>query len=333
MRPLKIIFAGTPAFALPALQALLDSAHEVCAVYTQPDRPAGRGRSVQASPVKQLALGHHIPVLQPHSLKEPSAQQALRELRADLMVVVAYGLLLPAAVLGAPRLGCVNIHASLLPRWRGAAPIQRAILAGDAQTGITLMQMDEGLDTGAILTQRACPISPMDSAATLHDRLAVLGAELLIETLGPLQEGVITPRPQDETEACAGQDAPMSRAQGCAGATYAAKLSKQEAVLDWRDGAVALARKVRAFNPSPVAQATLHCTGREPRTLRIWFAQPLNEMGDAAPGSILRAGRDGVDVATGRGVLRLLEMQLAGGRAITAADFVNAQQLEGCTFG
>lgn len=313
MRPLRVIFAGTPAFALPALQVLLDSAHPVCAVYTQPDRPAGRGRSLQASPVKQLALGHHIAVLQPPSLKEPSAQQALRDLRADLMVVVAYGLLLPAAVLSAPRLGCVNIHASLLPRWRGAAPIQRAILAGDAQTGITLMQMDEGLDTGAILAQRACPILTTDSAATLHDRLATLGAELLIETLGPLQEGAITPRPQGETEAC-----------------YAAKLSKQEAVLDWRDGAVALARKVRAFNPSPVAQTTLHCLGREPRTLRIWFAQPLNEMGDAEPGSILRAGRDGVDVATGRGVLRLLEMQLPGGRAITAADFVNAQHLEGC---
>ena len=313
VRPLRVIFAGTPAFALPALQALLGSAHEVCAVYTQPDRPAGRGRSVQASPVKQLALGHHIPVLQPHSLKEPSAQQALRELRADLMVVVAYGLLLPAAVLGAPRLGCVNIHASLLPRWRGAAPIQRAILAGDEQTGITLMQMDEGLDTGAILAQRACPILTTDSAATLHDRLATLGAELLIEMLVPLQEGAITPRPQGEAEAC-----------------YAAKLSKQEADLDWRDGAVALARKVRAFNPGPVAQTTLHCPGREPRTLRIWFAQPLNEMGDAEPGSILRADRDGVDVATGRGVLRLLEMQLPGGRAITAADFVNAQHLEGC---
>ena len=313
VRPLKIIFAGTPKFAVAALQVLLDSVHEICAVYTQPDRPAGRGRTLQASPVKQLALGYHVPVFQPHSLKESSAQEALRALRADLMVVAAYGLLLPAAVLSAPRLGCVNIHASLLPRWRGAAPIQRAILAGDEQTGITLMQMDEGLDTGAILAQRSCPILTADTTATLHDRLAALGAESLIETLGPLQEGAITPRPQDENEAC-----------------YASKLSKQEAVLDWRDEAAALARKVRAFNPSPVAQTTLHCTGREPRTLRIWFAQPLNETVDAEPGSILRTGRDGIDVATGRGALRLLEMQLPGGRAVMAADFVNAQHLKEC---
>lgn len=313
MNPLKIIFAGTPGFALPALQVLLDSVHPICAVYTQPDRPAGRGRTLQASPVKQLALKHHIPVLQPHSLKQTSVQEALRERRADLMVVVAYGLLLPAAVLSAPRLGCVNIHASLLPRWRGAAPIQRAILAGDAQTGISLMQMDEGLDTGAILAQRCCPILTTDSAATLHDRLAALGAATLIETLGPLQEGAITPRPQNENEAC-----------------YAAKLSKQEAVLDWREDAAALARKVRAFNPSPVAQTTLKCNGREPRTLRIWFAQPMNETVNAEPGSILRSGRDGIDVATGRGALRLLEMQLPGGRVVTAADFVNAQPLAGC---
>ncbi|MEO6696481.1 MAG: methionyl-tRNA formyltransferase, partial [Gammaproteobacteria bacterium] len=247
MRPLKIIFAGTPEFAVPALQALLDSAHEVCAVYTQPDRPAGRGRTVQASPVKQLALRHRIPVLQPPSLKDASVQETLRALVADLMVVVAYGLILPAAVLSAPRLGCINIHASLLPRWRGAAPIQRAILAGDDQTGITLMQMDEGLDTGAMLVQRPCPILPTDSAKTLHDRLAALGAETLIETLGPLQDGTITARTQNGDAAC-----------------YAAKLSKPEAVLDWRLDAAALDRKVRAFNPSPVAQGTLICPGREP---------------------------------------------------------------------
>ncbi len=308
---LKIIFAGTPEFAARALDALLASPHRVLAVYTQPDRPAGRGRKLTPSPVKQRALAAGIEVRQPATLKDAAEQQALRELDADVMVVAAYGLLLPKAVLEIPRLGCINIHASLLPAWRGAAPIQRAILHGDRETGITIMQMDEGLDTGDILLMRACPIGEDDTAASLHDKLAELGAETLVEALDALAAGHLQARPQDHDQA-----------------SYAHKLDKAEAWLEWDRPARELERRVRAFNPWPVAQ-----TRYGDKTLRIWQARSLDEAPRAAPGTVIAAGKQGVDVATGEGVLRLLELQLPGGKPQPAASFVNAHDLSGVRLG
>jgi methionyl-tRNA formyltransferase len=307
--PLKIIFAGTPEFAATALSALLTTRHQVVAVYTQPDRPAGRGRKLQPSPVKQLALEHGIEVRQPAKLKEAADQAALRELDADLMVVVAYGLLLPQAVLDAPRLGCINIHASLLPRWRGAAPIQRAILAGDEESGVTIMQMEAGLDTGPMLHILPTPILRDDTGGSLHDRLAELGARALLESLSAIAEGSLIPRPQDD-----------------ALATYAKKLDKGEARIDWRQTAAEIDRQVRAFNPWPVAQCDING-----QVMRIWQARPVE--GELPPtaqaGQVVGAGKAGIDVATGSGILRILELQLPGKRALSAADFLNAHSVDG----
>ncbi|HEB57372.1 MAG TPA: methionyl-tRNA formyltransferase [Gammaproteobacteria bacterium] len=308
---LRLIFAGTPAFAASSLQALLDAGHRIIAVYTQPDRPAGRGRKLQASPVKILAQAQQIPVYQPENFSANSDIETLQQLDADLMVVTAYGLLLPPAVLTAPRLGCINVHASLLPRWRGAAPIQRAILAGDEETGITIMQMNEGLDTGDILLKQACPIENSDTSGSLHDRLAHLGGQALQQALEKLQQGELSPQHQDNSLS-----------------TYARKLHKQEAMLDWQEDAQALARRVRAFNPWPVAQTRI-----EDQILRIWAAEPVNdepanaessaEPGSAEPGTVLACNKAGIDIATGKGRLRLKQLQPAGKKAMDAPAFLN----------
>lgn len=308
---MRIIFAGTPEFAVPALQSLIDEPHEICAVYTQPDRPSGRGRRVHPSPVKVVALDAGVPVCQPSTLRDLEVQQRLDGWAADLMVVVAYGLLLPLAVLRAPRLGCINVHASLLPRWRGAAPIQRAILAGDVTTGVTLMQMDEGLDTGDMLAKAAAPIGPRDSAGVLHDRLAQLGARLLVDTLPALAAGTAYRTAQDD-----------------ALATYAAKISKEEARIDWGRPAVELDRLVRAFDPWPVAHTAL-----DDKPLRIWVARALTRTVDAVPGTVVAAGTQGIDVATGEGCLRLLEVQPAGSRRMGVGDFLNAHAVTGRVLG
>jgi methionyl-tRNA formyltransferase len=298
---MNIVFAGTPEFAVPTLRALLATGHDVVAVYTQPDRPAGRGRKLRASPVKELALEYGISIEQPPTLRNAEYQATLAAYVPDLLVVVAYGLILPQAVLDLPRRGCVNVHASLLPRWRGAAPIQRAILAGDAETGVTLMRMEAGLDTGPMLAKAVCPIAAADTAADLHDRLATLGGELLASNLDALLAGNLPGEVQDE-----------------ALATYAAKLDKAEADLDWSRPAAELLRRVNAFNPWPVAQS-----GFRGQTLRIWRASVVS--GQGTPGQVVQAGRDGADVACGVDCLRLLEVQLPGGRRISGADFCNSQ--------
>jgi methionyl-tRNA formyltransferase len=304
---LRIVFAGTPEFAVPALDALHAAGHELGAVYTQPDRPAGRGQSLTASPVKRRALELGLVVEQPASLKAVEGVTRLREFHADLMVVVAYGLILPQAVLDVPRLGAWNIHASLLPRWRGAAPIQRAILAGDTATGITIMQMEAGLDTGPMLLVREAPIGPREHAGSLHDRLAALGAEAIVAAIDEWQAGRVTPRVQPSD-----------------GATYATKLRKDEARIDWRQAAVAIDAQVRAFNPWPVAE-----TRWDGRQLRIWQAEPGSMITTAVPGTVLEAAGDRCVVATGAGTLRLREVQLAGRRAMSAAEFLNANDLAG----
>ena len=303
---MRIVFAGTPAFAVPSLEALLASGHSLVAVYTQPDRPAGRGRRLQPSPVKRLALVHRIPVIQPDTLRDPRAIENFARLRPDLLVVAAYGLILPREILEIPALGAINVHASLLPRWRGAAPIQRAILAGDRETGVTIMQVVEALDAGPMLLKKATPIDPRETAGQLHDRLARLGAEALREVLPALASGRVDPEPQDESRA-----------------TYAAKITKAEARLDWRRPATELERAVRAYNPWPGAH-----TGFDGRTLRIWQAEAVDAPAAAEPGTVIEARRT-LEVACGEGRLRLLEVQLPGGRRLPARAFLNAHACQG----
>lgn len=300
---LRIVFAGTPGFAVPCLRVAAERG-EVVAVYTQPDRPAGRGRQLAPSPVKVEALARGLPVMQPENFKSAEAKDALRALQPDLVVVVAYGLILPQSVLDIPRLGCWNVHASLLPRWRGAAPIQRALEAGDTESGVCLMQMEKGLDTGPVLLSLATAITPEDTGGSLHDRLAVLGAEVLADGLKLVRAGM----------------RPVPQPQPAEGVTYAHKLDKAEARLDWSLPAVVLANRVRAFDPWPVAEAEL--AGER---LRIHAALALALEHGKAPGTVLAATRDGLDVACGEGALRLLRVQREGGRAVSAADYLNAR--------
>jgi len=301
---MRIVFAGTPHFAEQALAALISAGHEIMLVLTQPDRPAGRGMKTNASPVKSLAIRHGLGVFQPPTLRDPAALERLRGVAPDVLIVAAYGLILPQSVLDVAPKGALNIHASLLPRWRGAAPIQRAILAGDAETGITIMQMDAGLDTGALLARRTVPILADDSALTLHDRLAALGAAMVVEVLRQCEKGALaaTPQPAD-------------------GVTYAHKIEKGEAVLDWRRTGSELDRQVRAFNPFPGA----YCV-QDGTNLKVWRAHPA--AGRGAPGEILAASDEGVVVACGEGALVLAELQRAGGKRLGARDFLLGHPLE-----
>ncbi|MFM1892084.1 MAG: methionyl-tRNA formyltransferase [Pseudomonadota bacterium] len=307
---LRIIFAGTPEFSVPPLKALLTSPHRVVAAYTQPDRPAGRGRKLTPSPVKEAAMAAGVPVYQPTDFRHEADLGQLEALHADLMVVVAYGLLLPPRVLAAPRLGCVNIHASILPRWRGAAPIQRALLAGDTETGVTIMQMEKGLDTGPVYLVRRLPIAPEDTGGSLHDKLSVLGAEALMAALPGIADGSALPEPQDPGRA-----------------SYARKLDKAEARVDWTRPAQEIARQVRAFNPWPVAH-TLY----EDANLRLWAAEAVPGLG-GSPGMVMAAGRAGIDIATGEGLLRVTRLQMPGKRVMKAAEFVNAHAIQGVQLG
>ena len=312
MTSLRIAFAGTPQFALPALSALLKSEHHVVGVLTQPDRPAGRGQHLRASPVKLLATEHRLPIAQPPTLKTPEGRAELAQWAPDVLVVVAYGLILPQAALDLPRLGCVNIHGSLLPRWRGAAPIQRAILAGDAETGVTIMQLDAGLDTGPVLLERRRSIGLHDTAGDLHDALAELGAVALIEALDGLAAGTL-----------------RARAQPAIGASHAPKIDKAEATLDWTQSATALDAQVRAFNPWPIAETRF---GSETlRVLRARVAEPGGVHAEA--GTLLGLAEDGLRVACGAGVLAVGELQRAGKRPISARDFANAVRVAGLRFG
>ena len=307
---MRILFAGTPEFAVPALRLLLNSNHDIVAVYTQPDRPAGRGRKLQASPVKELAVSAGIPLKQPVNFKDPDEIDRLRNLTPDLMIVVAYGLILPQAVLDVPKLGCINIHASLLPRWRGAAPIQRALMAGDTTTGTTIMQISRKLDAGDMLHKEECSIEAHETAGELHDKLAELGAKGLAKVLADIESGHLNPEIQDESLV-----------------TYAEKLSKEEADLDWMQPARQLDRQVRGLNPWPVAQ-----TRFQGQNLRIWRAEPVSAEKDCEPGTVI-CDHKNLNVATGEGWLRLLEVQLPSGKRMPSQAFLSAHQVNGVKLG
>ncbi len=306
MQKLNIIFAGTPDFAAQHLQALLNSQHNVIAVYTQPDKPAGRGKKLQASPVKQLAEQHHLPVYQPKSLRKEDAQVELASLNADVMVVVAYGLILPLAVLQAPKFGCLNVHGSILPRWRGAAPIQRAIWAGDKQTGVTIMQMDIGLDTGDMLHKVYCDIASKETSASLYHKLAELAPAALIEVLDNLTNDKFLPEKQDDSQS-----------------TYADKLSKDEAQLNWQLSAEQLERNIRAFNPAPVAFLTLNINDVQER-VKIYQADVLPYQ-DKTAGTVLAVDKKGVQIATTQGVLNITQLQPSGKKPMSVQDFLNGR--------
>lgn len=301
---LRIIFAGTPDFAARHLDALLSSQHQIVGVFTQPDRPAGRGNKLTPSPVKVLAEQHNLPVFQPVSLRPEDSQKLVSDLNADVMVVVAYGLILPKAVLDMPRLGCINVHGSLLPRWRGAAPIQRALWAGDAETGVTIMQMDVGLDTGDMLHKVSCPITAQDTSATLYDKLAEMGPQGLLATLAELANGTATPEKQDE-----------------ALVTYAEKLSKEEARLNWTLSAAQLERCVRAFNPWPVSFFMI-----DGQPVKVWQSQAIAAEQNQAPGTIISADKHGIAVATAEGVLLMTQLQPSGKKSMSAQDLLNSRR-------
>ncbi len=304
--PLKIIFCGTPEFSVPTLQALIDSPHEIRAVYTPPDRPAGRGRKLMSCPVKQLAEKNDLAIFQPKTLRDLEEQKNLENLRPDLMVVVAYGLILPPEVLSIPKYGCLNVHASLLPRWRGAAPIQRAILSGDKITGVTIMQMDKGLDTGNMLLKRTCDILPEETSEKLHNRLSVLGAEALIEVLTLIEENALHPEKQDDSKS-----------------SYAAKITKEEAKINWQEPAEKIHNLIRAFNPWPVA-----FTDFKGQTLRIWQAEISQGKTNAKPGILINLHKTSFDIATGDGTLRVLEVQMPNAKRVSASDFINAHRTD-----
>jgi len=310
MTALNIVFGGTPEFAVPALEALLAAGHRVAAVYTQPDRPAGRGRQLQPSAVKECALRHGLHIEQPQTLRDPAAVDRLASFHPDVMVVVAYGLILPQPVLTVPRLGCINIHGSLLPRWRGAAPIQHALLESDAQTGVSIMCMDAGLDTGPVLSMHPLTIAARENYATLRDRLATLGARSLVETLPRYADGSLRPQAQPKD-----------------GVTHAHKIKKEAARIDWKQSAMRIDARIRAFNPWPVAETQWH-----EQQVRIWNALPTATNDAGAPGTILNATASGIVVATGEGALSIERLQLAGRKTLSAADFVNAHRILGDRF-
>lgn len=307
-KPLKVIFAGTPDFAAKHLQALISSHHDVVAVYCPPDKPAGRGKKLTACATKQLALENNLVVEQPANFKETSDQEVLAQYKADIMVVVAYGLLLPKVILNTPKLGCINVHGSLLPKWRGAAPIQRSLEAGDHETGVTIMQMDIGLDTGDMILKAACPITEQDTSASLYEKLANLGPTALLETLDMMSSGQYQREPQQEELA-----------------NYAAKLTKEEATVDWSLPAEVIHRKIRAYIPWPVAQFTLVDENQKPHNIRIWQASIVTDSSNAEVGRIIHADKTGIVVKTGVNAIRLESLQIPGKKAMSAVDLLNGR--------